>query len=139
MFFNGVFGRLLKIMLLLVVCMLGFVLTSCSQEPQLPKDAQDALTDYWQSLPSASTIEHEIVRAWPGDTSNDDFYFPEIERELWCVEAEISSAEDPDLVGEEMVWIVSRYNEEAGWSAYLLAAMSSMWAYEACQQTGFLD
>ena len=137
MFNNGVFGKSFKIMLVVAVCSLGFVLTSCSQETQLPKDVRDALKDYWQSLPSASTIEHEITRAWSGDTSNVDFGSPETEGEIWCVETEISSAEDASIVGDELVWIVFRDNEEASWSAYLLAAMSSMWPYEACQQNVF--
>ena len=132
--FSGVLVKSLKMLVMAAVFFLSVLLASCSQELQLPKDVDNALTVYWQSLPSASTIEHEIIRAWPGDTSN----VPENEREIWCVETEISSAEDFGLIGEEMVWIVFRDNEESSWSTYLLAAMSSLWPYEACKQDGFV-
>lgn len=107
-------------------------LSSCSQTAALPEDAWVALVSYWESLPSSSEIEYEIIRSWPGDTTGEEFSTPAAGLEVWCVESEIVSAKDPDLSGEKFTWIIFRENEKAAWSAYFLAAMSASWPYEAC-------
>ena len=52
--------------------------------------------------------------------------------EVWCVEAEMSSANDTSVEAERLIWIVIRENENASWTAALLATMSSTWPYKAC-------
>jgi hypothetical protein len=106
----------------------GVAFASCSTLSDLPVSARDALTVYWESLPSHPSVEHRIVRAWPGETGED--LDPPIE--IWCVEAELSSADDPSIDGELLMWIVTRESRGARWSAALLASLSSMWPYEAC-------
>ena len=122
------FIRSMKMICLLTIFSLGALLSACSQEPRLPQDAQEALVGYWQSLPSASNIDHKIVRVWLGVAPESS---PAMD--IWCVEAEITSAEDQSIVGEQLTWIIFRENESAAWSASLLAVMSSIWPYEACQ------
>lgn len=108
----------------------GLGLSSCSGAEELPDDARDALTAYWDSLPSHPGVENRIIRAWPGESTAEEA--TALSREVWCVEAEISSAEDPSIDGELLVWIVIRENEQDHWSAALLATMSSIWPYQAC-------
>jgi hypothetical protein len=97
-------------------------------ESELPDGARDALMAYWDSLPSDPGIEHHISKAWKGLPPADP---PGAPLEVWCVEAETSSA-DSAVDGSRAVWIVTRSAEDAGWSAALLASMSSTWPYEAC-------
>lgn len=127
--------RLLKVstrmLLFAVVVSASHGLSSCSGPRQLPDGARDALVAYWESLPSHPGVENRIVRAWPGEapaqlTSGTPLM------ETWCVEAEISSADDPSVDGDLLVWIVTRENDETPWSAALLATMSSIWPYQAC-------
>jgi hypothetical protein len=121
------------VMVAVLVCAsLGF--SSCSRSPQLPEGARDALMAYWQSLPSHPDVENRIIRAWPGE-ANEDLTSGAPLMEVWCVEAEISSEADPSVDGELLVWIVIRENEEARWSAALLASLSSTWPYQACGET----
>lgn len=123
-------GRVIKGFLLVAILTLSVFMSSCARESQVPKEVRETLFSLWESLPSSSTIEHRIVRAWEGD--------PQIaETEIWCVEAEVISSEDTDLIGEQMIWIVVRDYEDTSWSASLLAAMSSIWPYEACGTTPF--
>ena len=107
-------------------------LSSCSRLPQLPDGARDALIEYWESLPSYPGVEHRIIRAWSGVTPAEDLTAGVPLMEVWCVEAEISSAVDPSVDGNLLVWIVTRENQEPRWSAALLASMSSIWPYQAC-------
>jgi len=116
----------------MVILTISAFLASCSQTAALPADARDALNSYRESLPSASEIEYQIIRSWPGDTTGEEFSTAGAGLEIWCVESEIASAEDQDLIGEKITWIVFREDENADWSAYLLMAMSSSWPYEAC-------
>ena len=109
----------------------SLVFVACSTSPQLPESAEDALAAYWESLSSYPSVENRIVRAWPGGANED--LAPEAPlMETWCVEAEISSPDDASVDGERLVWIVIRENEEARWTAALLASMSSIWPYQAC-------
>lgn len=118
------------LMVALVACAsLGF--SSCSRSPQFPDDARDALMAYWEALPSDPEVENRIIRAWPGET-NEDLDLAARPKEVWCVEAEIYSAKDPSVDGERLMWIVTRENREARWSAALLASLSSLWPYQAC-------
>jgi hypothetical protein len=86
---------------------------------------------YWESLPSYPSVENRIIRAWPGEAT-EDLTSGVLPTEIWCVEAEISSAADPSVDGELLVWIVTRENQEARWSAALLASLSSLWPSQAC-------
>jgi hypothetical protein len=113
----------------LVFASLGF--SSCSRSPQLPESARDALMEYWESLPSYPSVENRIIRAWPG-VATEDLTSEAPLMDVWCVEAEISSSDDPSVDGELLVWIVTRENQEAPWSAALLASLSSIWPYQAC-------
>ena len=128
--------RLMKVstrmLLLAVLVSASHGLSSCSRPPQLPEGARDALIAYWASLPSHPGVEHRIIRAWPGEAPADDLTLGPPLMETWCVEAEISSPEDPSVDGAPLVWIVTRENEETRWSAALLASMSSIWPYQAC-------
>lgn len=114
---------------LLACASLGF--SSCSRSPQLPKEAEDGLIAYWESLPSYPDVENRIIRAWPGQ-ANGDLDSGASPWEVWCVEAATYSANDPSVDGEVLVWIVIRENREAEWSAALLASLSSLWPYQAC-------
>ena len=107
------------------------VLPACGDATSLPDDAREALVAYWDSLPSDSGIEHRIIRAWQGQISADLTPAPSV-LEVWCVEAELSSADDPSVDGVRMEWIVTRGADETSWSAALLASMSSLWPYQAC-------
>ena len=127
-------GRVVKtsvrvLMSALLCASLGFA--ACSTSPQLPEGARDALVAYWVSLPSYPSLENRIVRAWPGAATEDPAsgLSP---MEVWCVEAEIFSAVDPSVDGELLVWIITRENQGARWSASLLASLSSIWPYRAC-------
>jgi len=131
--YMGIFRGSTKIWLILMICSLSVLLSSCFQINQLPPDAQTALNAYWQSLPSAPRVNHQIVRAWRGATSSEEFTSGTAPNQIWCVETQITSAEDLTSVGERLTWIVFRENKTAKWSASLLAAMSSTWPYEACQ------
>lgn len=103
------------------------MLASCSPQ-ELPPGAEQALLDYWASMPSSGEVENEITRAWEGDTSAAEL---PPGTEVWCVDAEVSAA-DPVVDGETLRWIVVRTGEDAPWTASLLMAMSSTWPYEAC-------
>ena len=121
-----------KIFLFIVFLALCINLVSCSPSPNLPESAREALVAHWQSLPSTAGIEHHIVRAWPGDTSAAELTPSTPAMEVWCVEAEMSSAEDISVEGERLIWIIIRENKNAPWTAALLATMSSIWPYQAC-------
>jgi len=110
---------------LLAVCI---ALVSCSARPELPKEAKEALENYWQSLPSAGKVEYRIVQSWPGTTSSEDTAPWPPSMEIWCVEAENAS----DHESETMIWFVARQSEDSAWDAALLMTMSSIWPYEAC-------
>jgi hypothetical protein len=131
---NVVSRRSLKIILMVAFYSLSIFMSSCSQAPQIPEDAQEALIAYWRSIPSAPGIENHIIRAWPGATPSEELTPWAPEMEIWCVEAEIKSSEDLNLDGERLIWIVHRENEKASWSASMLVTMSSTWPYEACQR-----
>lgn len=119
----------LPMVAVLVVASLGT--SACATTPQLPDEARDALVSYWESLPSYLDVENRISRAWPGDAEGD-LDSGALPREIWCVEAAIYAADDPSVDGELLVWIVTRENREARWSAALLASLSSLWPYQAC-------
>jgi hypothetical protein len=131
--YKSIFRESNKIVLIVMICSLSILLSSCFQINQLPPDAQAALNAYWQSLPSASRVNHQIVRAWRGATSSEEFTSGTAPTQIWCVETQITSSEDLTTVGERLTWIVFQENKTAKWSATLLAAMSSTWPYEACQ------
>ncbi len=120
--------KFLNAILPLVAIFLSIFLASCSSSSSLPLDAERALEAYWQSLPSYPNITHQTLQAWPGVASAD--MMPDME--VWCVETEIIAAEDVELIGETLIWIVIRDNEDADWTATMLATMSSLWPYEAC-------
>ena len=86
---------------------------------------------YWESLPSYPSVENRVIRAWPGEAI-EDLSPGAPPREVWCVEAQVSSADGPSVDGDLLVWIVTRENQEALWSAALLASLSSLWPYQAC-------
>ncbi len=115
--------------LLLVAIFLSIFLASCSSASSFPPDAERALEAYWQSLPSYPTITYQTQQAWPGVESATP-RAPNME--VWCVETEITAAEDVSLIGETLTWIVIRDNQDADWTAAMLATMSSLWPYEAC-------
>lgn len=122
--------------MLLLVVVIGFssiFLSSCFQEPQLPRDAHEALNAYWQSLPAFSVGKYQISRVWPGDTSAEDLASWAPEMEIWCVETGVASSEDPRTIGDRLTWIIFRNNKNEPWSVSLLAVMSSIWPYEACE------
>jgi len=106
----------------------GQLLAACSPGRDLPAAAEQALQDYWQSLPSSGEVTNEITRAWQGDASAAEL-LPGTE--VWCVDA-VMSAPDPEADGQTMRWLVVRTGENSPWTATLLAAMSSTWPYEAC-------
>ena len=119
--------RSINLTVSLVMIFMSVVLVACSSSSQLPTHAERALQAYWQSLPSYPTISHQILYAWRGTVPADR---PNME--VWCVETEITVAEDPSVIGEKITWIVVRNDEDADWTAMMLAAMSSIWPYEAC-------
>lgn len=104
----------------------------------LPDSARDALLSYWDSLPSDPGIEHRIVRVWEGSTGAGLPDSDATPSEIWCVEAEMLSGEDPALDGSRTVWIITHDRGDARWSAALLASLSSTWPYEACS-SGAVD
>ena len=107
-------------------------LSSCSQPAQLPADAREALDAYWQSLPSDPNLTHQILQAWQGSTP-EETTAPQVPiMEVWCVETEITAAKNDSIIGASVTWIVIRNDENADWSAAMLATMSSTWPYEAC-------
>jgi hypothetical protein len=129
------YGPLMKVsirmLLFAVVVSASQVLASCSSSPQLPEGARDALMAYWESLPSYPGVENRIIRAWPGEAPAEGSTPGDPSIEVWCVEAEMSSTDDPSVDGD-LVWIVTRQKDETRWSAALLATMSSLWPYQAC-------
>ena len=74
------------------------LLTACANQANLPADAEKALLEYWQSLPSSTEITNEIVRTWMGDTSTAELSEG---TEVWCVDARMS-APDPAIDGETL-------------------------------------
>ena len=110
----------------LALC-LALLLAACASQ-RMPPDAEQALLDYWASLPSSSQIENTITRSWRGDTSTAEL---QPGMEVWCVDAGMST-DNPETDGQTLRWIVVRTGEDAPWTATLLAAMSSTWPYEAC-------
>ena len=120
--------KFLNAILPLVAIFLSIFLASCSSPSALPPEAERALEAYWQSLPSYPNISYQMRQAWPGVVSAE--MIPNME--VWCVETEITEAEDIELISETLTWIVIRENEDADWTAAMLATMSSLWPYEAC-------
>jgi len=121
-----------RVLLFAFLVSAGLGLSACSGTQELPDGARDALQAYWKSLPSHPGVENRIVRAWPGEATEDASLPGALLMETWCVEAEMSSTEDPSVDGELLVWIVMRENDGTRWSAALLASMSSIWPYQAC-------
>jgi len=121
-----------RMLLMAILISASHGLSSCSRPPQLPEGARDALIAYWESLPSHPGVEHRIIGAWPGEAPAEDLTLGVPLMEVWCVDAEISSTDDPSVDGNVLEWIVIRENEEPRWSAALLASMSSIWPYQAC-------
>ncbi|HKJ37221.1 MAG TPA: hypothetical protein VJ972_00470 [Anaerolineales bacterium] len=116
----------------LIVFFITIFLASCSQPAQLPTDARGALENYWQSLPSDPNLTHQIIQAWPGDVPEETTTSKTPNIEVWCVEAEITTATDASIIGETVTWIMFRNDEKADWDVAMLATMSSIWPYEAC-------
>ncbi len=114
-----------RIFVILCACL---ALAGCSSRAELPDDARRALVAHWESLPAETEIEYTIVRAWQGRSREAP------DREIWCVDTEIDSPDNPDIHGETLIWILFRFPVENSWSAALLATMSSTWPYEACGQ-----
>ena len=122
--------------MLLLVVVIGFssiFLSSCFSELQLPRDAHETLNAYWHSLPSDSRVKYQISRVWSGDTAAEDLASWAPEMEIWCVETEVASSEDLPSIGDRLTWIIFRNNKNEPWSVSLLAVMSSIWPYEACE------
>jgi hypothetical protein len=118
-----------------VVIFVSIFLASCSSPNRLPPAAESALEAYWQSLPSYPTITQQILQVWPGVVPVETVTTWGSNMEIWCVETEITAAEDVSIVGETVTWIVFRNDEQANWIAAMLATMSSIWPYEACGKT----
>jgi hypothetical protein len=116
----------------LVAIFVSIFLTSCSSPTRLPPDVEKALNAYWQSLPSYPSITYQILQVWPSAAPAETITPWAPSMEVWCVETEITVAEDVSLVGETVTWIVIRDDEDADWIAAMLATMSSTWPYEAC-------
>ena len=116
----------------LFVIFASIFLSSCSSPTRLPKDANRALEAYWQSLPSDPTLIYQILQVWPGVVPAETMTPKAPNMEIWCVETEITAAKDSSIVGETVIWIVIRNDEEADWKVAMLATMSSIWPYEAC-------
>jgi hypothetical protein len=129
---DGFQSRLLKILLGTAFLSVSLLLASCTTPSELPNNANEALLDYWASLPSPSGFEHHIIQAWQGANLTENMVTLAAEMEIWCVETRISAPNDPTVDGEKLIWIVIRENQEAQWNAALLATMSSLWPYEAC-------
>ena len=120
-----------RVPLIAVLVCAGLAFVACSASSQLPESARDALVAYWESLPSYPSVENRVIRAWPGEAI-EDLTSEAPPMEVWCVEAEISSADDPSIDGELLMWIVLREKQEARWSATLQASLSSLWPSQAC-------
>lgn len=128
---KGFKGRTIIFVAMIVVILFS---VACDEATRPPADVEKALTDYWQSLPADPAPTYQITNAWPGDLSARAVESTMPDLEVWCVEAEISAAEDETIVGEKIVWIVTRSDQSAPWQAAMLATMSSTWPYEACLQ-----
>ena len=113
-------------------CLASAILSSCSSQPHLPQGAAAALTAHWQALPSATVLEHHIIRAWPSAAIATDLTPWSPSMETWCVETVMTPAVEGSTGDETLLWIVFRESEGEPWSAALLATMSSTWPYEAC-------
>jgi hypothetical protein len=116
----------------LYVIFVGVFLSSCSPPTRLPTDANRALEDYWQSLPSDPTLTYQILQVWQGVVPAETITPWAPNMEVWCVETEITAATDASIIGETVTWIVIRNDEKADWNVAMLATMSSIWPYEAC-------
>ena len=110
----------------------ALLLSGCKVDPGLPKAAKEALQLEWKELDLVSTMEPEMLRAWPGDLNriSGDFNIPNLE--LWCVEVQYDLQLAPSGDGNSTIWIVVKPDERSAWSASILMTMSSLWAYEAC-------
>lgn len=128
-----VFRRPPNLLLVVAICFSSIFLSSCFSELQLPRDAHETLNAYWHSLPSDSRVKYQISRVWSGDTSAEDLASWAPEMEIWCVETEVASSEDLPSIGDRLTWIIFRNNKNEPWSVSLLAVMSSIWPYEACE------
>ena len=117
----------------LIIIFLLIFLTSCFSPKELPQDVEKSLETYWQSLPSYPNISYQTTQAWPGVVSEE--MMPSME--VWCIETEITAAEDISLIGQTLTWIVIRENKNADWPTAMLATMSSLWPYEACGKNDF--
>ena len=115
-----------------IVIFVSIFLATCSSPTRLPSGAEKALRAYWQSLPSYPTTSYRIVQVWQGDVRAETGTPRTPNMQVWCVDAEITAAEDVSIIGETVTWIVIRDDEKADWTAAMLAAMSSTWPYEAC-------
>jgi len=101
------------------------VLVACSPQPDLPQSAQQALEERLLALPGGDA-EFIIGRAWPGVRSQSE---QGSSLEIWCVEVDHSPIDETD---PELIWIVTRPNQQTEWNAAMLATMSSSWPYEVC-------
>ncbi len=97
-----ILGKLVQIVFLITVT---WIMASCTSQ-QLPGDAEEALSAYWQSLPSVPGIEYQIIRSWRG-VQPEEITSTSSEFEIWCVE---STSAYPDGKGEPepLIWIVVR-------------------------------
>ena len=104
------------------------VLAACSPQLDLPENAKQALEEHLLALPGSKT-EFIIGRAWPGVRPQIE---PEFPMEVWCVEVDHSPTDETD---PELIWIVTRSNQQSEWNAWMLVTMSASWPYEACGGT----
>ena len=126
---KGIFGRTIIFLAMIAV---GLFSVACDEATIPPADVEKALTDYWQSLPADPAPTYEITDAWPGDLSSAAVTGTAPDLEVWCVATKITSGVDGTIVGENVMWLVTRSEENGPWQATMLATMSSTWPYEAC-------
>ena len=109
---------------ILTIATFAAVLSACTGGGGLPSGARQALENHLDSLPGSN--DHRITRAWQGVSPARE---SGIAQEIWCVEVELSTKTASDV---GVVWIVMRLPDQTEWQVTLLAAMSSLWPYEAC-------
>jgi len=117
---------------LFLFVVLSIFLNACSPQNQLPLEAEQALAEYWESLPTGPKLTYRILQAWPGNVPSRTEMPWDTKAVVWCVESEIVTADDPTVIGVPVTWIVIWNDKKSEWDAMMLAAMSSTWPYEAC-------